>query len=339
MGLFGDIALPAGLGLVIIAVLFLLKGFLSFAIGVPLWIILSFVVAAGVVAFIPTNIIFSFYRYGKEGFTFMQCRKEGIPCIMDVEIGTSNVEFIPGKKNNPKDPVFIDEQSGIKVDPTLISAYAEPLRAPNGLMIIGFGHHNWLPQTARNHLAFKAIADYFNPDNANEPWMVLTKQQKLELSAFTTNELIELISKPEHFLEADVKTKLGKYFKLAKEDSGKLMLDKNGNQLYVRQFQTKDGKWIEQTTVPDMLMLVRKAKADITKLPIATGYFSMNEAFKYNNTPYSAQHLSQLKNLITALVREDLLKGFNAWTYGTIMVACIGMVGLVVFVLMSTVLK
>jgi len=326
MGLLSDIAFPAGIGLAaIVVVAVLLRGFLSFAIGVPLWIILSVVIAAGTLAFIPTNIIFSFYRFGREGFTFMQCRKDGIPCILDVEIGTSNAEFIPGKKVNPKDPVFTDEQSGIKVDPTLISAYAEPLRFPGGLNIIGYGHHNWLPQTARNHLAFKAIVEYFQTEDM------------YGLRFLTDNEKIELISKAEHFLEADLKTKVGKYYKSRKDGDGKI--------IYFRQFQktdpiTNETKWIQQEIeIPDLIRLIQKAKSDITKLPIATGYFSMNEAFKYNNTPYSAQHLSQLKNLLKQLVDEDWMKKMNWMQYGMIICGMLGMVILGIYVLASTVFK
>jgi hypothetical protein len=322
MGLLGDIAIPAILGLLIVGVLFLLKGFLSFVIGVPLWIIISVVVMALVLFFIPTNILMSFYRYGREGFTFMQARKDGVPVICDVEIGTSNAEFILGLKNNPKDPLFKDEQSGVKVDPSLISAYAEPLRFSGGLNIIGYGHHNWLPQTARNHLAFKAIVDYFQ-----------TEPMK-ELMFLTDKEKIELISKPEHFLEADLKTKVGKYFKTRKDGEGK-----DAKTIYYRQFQ-KDGIWYEQEiNIPEIINLIQKAKSDITKLPIATGYFSMNEAFKYNNVPYSAQHLSQLKNLLKQLVDEQWMKMMNWMQYGMIICAIMGMTILGIYILHTVVFK
>lgn len=321
MGMLGDITIPAVLGLVVIIVIYLAKGFLSFILGVPLWMILCFVVAALTLVFIPTNVCLGFMRYGKEGFVFMQARKDGVPVICDVEIGTSNADFVLGTKQNPKDPLFEDEQSGVKADPSLISAYAEPLRFSGGLNIIGYGHHNWLPQTARNHLAFKAIVDYFATDAMKD------------LSFLTDKEKIELISKPEHFLVTDIKTKVSKYFKTVK--------DGNSDQpTYYRQFQGKDGKWYEhEVKVSEVIELVQKAKADITKLPIATGYFCMNEAFKYNNVPYSAQHLANLKNLLQKLVDEKWMKMINWMSYGTIIIGIIAVMTIGIYVLASTVFK
>lgn len=324
MSLITDIGIPAALGAMVIVVLFLFKGLLSFVMGVPLWLIFSFVVAAGTIAFIPTNIVLGFYKGGKEGFTFMQARKQGIPVICDVEIGTGNAEFVLGKKVNPKDPLFEDEESGVKADPSLISAYAEPLRFSGGLMVIGYGHHNWLPQTHRNHLAFKAIVEYFR-----------TEPMK-ELLYLTDNEKIELISKSEHFLAKDLETKIGKYFKKRTE---------NEKIIYFREFQkldekTGEMKWYQQEiNVQDSIALIQKAKADITKLPIATGYYSMKEAFVYNNVPYSAQHLSQLKNLLKQLSDLDWQKKIDLWTYGVIIVAVMGMTILGIYILEKVVFK
>ena len=322
MGILGDIAVPAILGLLVIGVVYVAKGYLSFVLGVPLWIILSAAVAVLVLVFIPVNMLMSFFKYGKEGFVFMQARKDGTPVICDVEIGTSNAEFIIGTKKNPKDPLFEDEQSGVKVDPSLISAYAEPLRFSGGLNIIGYGHHNWLPQTARNHLAFKAIVEYFNSPDMKD------------LMFLTDKEKIELISKPEHFLEADIKTKVGKYFKTKKSSD-----DKDAKTIYYRQFQ-KDGKWYEQEiNIPEIITLIQKAKADITRMPIATGYFCMNEAFKYNNVPYSAQHLAQLKNLLKQLVDAEWMKMMNWMQYGIIICAIMGMTILGIYILYTVVFK
>jgi hypothetical protein len=318
MSLLGDIAVPAVLGLVVIGILYVAKGFLSFVLGVPLWMIASVVVAALTLVFIPTNILLGFMRYGGEGFIFMQARKDGIPVICDVEIGTGNAEFILGTKKNPKDPLFEDEQSGVKVDPSLVSAYAEPLRMSGGLNIMGYAYHDWLPQTTRNHLAFKAIVDYFQ----SEPMK--------ELMFLTDKEKIELISKPEHFLEADIKTKISKYFKSKKVGE---------SIIYFRQFQ-KDGKWYEQEIkTVEVIELIQKAKADITKLPIATGYFCMNEAFRYNNVPYSAQHLAQLKNLLRQLIDAEWMKMMNWMQYGIIICAIMGMTILGIYILKTVVFK
>ncbi len=72
-----------------------------------------FVVAAAVLVFIPLNICISFYKNGKEGFTFMEARRSGMPVICDVEIGTNEADFVLGEKADPKDPLFTDERSGV----------------------------------------------------------------------------------------------------------------------------------------------------------------------------------------------------------------------------------
>jgi len=320
MSLITDVGIPAGLGAIVLVIIFFMKGFLSFIIGVPIWILAMALVVVLLGIFIPVNILMSFFRYGKEGFTFMNARKNGKPVLVDVEIGSNNAEFVVGDKENPKDPLFKDEASGVKVDPSLVSAYAEPLRFPGGLEIYGYAYHNWLPQTTRNHLAFKAIIEYFH----NEPKMH-------ELNFLMEKEFIELISKPEHFLEADLKTKVGKYFKKKAGESGAIT--------YYRQFE-KDGKWYEQEiSMPRIIELLHQAKADITKLPIATGYFSMNEAFKYNNVSYSAQHLSQLKSLLQQLMFDKMRSLVNWMQYGTIIIGILAVLIIGIYVMASTVFK
>lgn len=249
MSIIKDVGIPAILGLLVIGVIYLAKGFLSFIMGVPLWLMLMAGVAAAVLVFIPFNMVMGYMRYGPEGFIFMEGRKQGIPVICDVEIGTGKAEFILGEKKGPKDPLFKDETSGLKVDPSMVSAFSEPLRFAGGLDVVGFSYHDFLPQTHRNHLAFKAINEYFDPEIQNELWMSLSKEEKQELTCFTTKEKVELISKPEHFLDEDVETKLGKYFKKATDEKGKTLLDPHGHQVYYRQFQTKDGKWMEQSSI------------------------------------------------------------------------------------------
>ena len=320
MSLITDVGVPAGLGAIVLVIIFFMKGFLSFIIGVPIWILAMALVVVLLGIFIPVNILMSFFRYGKEGFTFMNARKNGKPVLVDVEIGSNNAEFVVGDKENPKDPLFKDEASGVKVDPSLVSAYAEPLRFPGGLEIYGYAYHNWLPQTTRNHLAFKAIIEYFH----NEPKMH-------ELNFLMEKEFIELISKPEHFLEADLKTKVGKYFKKKSGEAGAIT--------YYRQFE-KDGKWYEQEiSMPRIIELLHQAKADITKLPIATGYFSMNEAFKYNNVSYSAQHLSQLKSLLQQLMFDKMSSLVNWMQYGTIIIGILAVLIIGIYVMASTVFK
>lgn len=331
-----DVGIPAFLGVVIIILLFVMKGTLSFVIGLPVWMIGSALVVFGVPIFIMLNLLTSFYRYGKEGFVFADARRRGLLVINDVEIGTNNAEFILGEKTDPKNPLFKDEKSGVKVDPSMVSAYAEPLRYSGGLNIVGYAYNNFLPQTTRNHLAFKAIVDYFT-ENENKPDIIdpITKEQVInpskELAFFTPNEKIELISKPEHFLEADLKTMVSKYFKTRKGDQDDVV--------YFRQF-SKDGKWYEQIVkIPILIHAVQQMKTDISKLPISTGYFCQNEAFRYNNVAYTAQHLSALKSLLTQLLTEDILGKIDRNWFILGVCGIMGCVTLCIYVMSQTVFK
>jgi hypothetical protein len=320
MSLLTDILVPLVGGAVIIGVIMLLlRDLLGGIVGVPIWLIACFVIGALTLFFTPTNLLVSFWRNGKEGFTFMEARKNGTMVICDVEVGTGNAEFMIGKKLDPKDPVFMDEQSGVKMDPTMVSAYADPLRFPGGLNIIGFAHDSLLPQNHRNHLAFKRIVEYIQSEPKMKP-----------LSFMPIKEIIELLKKPEHFLEDDVKTKVGKYFKARSVGEGA-----EKRIAYFHEFQ-KDGKWYRQEILINsndennlgLLQLIRIAKTDLDKLPIIKSeggtYFCMNEAFKYNPVSYTAQYASWLKNILQRMADMNAMKWFNWWTMGLIAMGIIG---------------
>jgi hypothetical protein len=320
MSLLTDILVPLGGGAVIIGVIMLLlRDMLGGIVGVPIWLIACFMIGALTLFFTPTNILVSFWRNGREGFTFMEARKTGAIVICDLEVGTGNADFTIGKKNDPKDPIFIDEQSGIRMDPTMVSAYADPLRFPGGLNIIGYAHDSLLPQNHRNHLAFKRIVEYMQKEEKMKPLVFLP-----------IKEIVELLKKPEHFLEEDIKTKVGKYFKARTVGEG---TDKRI--AYFHEFQ-KEGKWYRQEILINsndetnlgLLQLVRIAKTDLEKLPIlpesGSTYFCMNEAFKYNPVAYTAQHALALKNILQRMADMNAMKWFNWWTMGLIAMGIIG---------------
>ena len=336
MSMLTDILVPLGAGLAIILVIaFLLKGILGAVVGVPLWLIACFVIGTATLAFTPTNLVIGFWKFGKEGFVFMDARKTGKMVIEDLEVGTGNAEFILGEKASPKDPIFTDDQAGVKMDPTMVTSYADPRRHPGGLNIISFGHDSLLPQNHRNHLAFKRIIEYLH----NEPKMK-------SLAFMADKEIVELLKKPEHFLEADVKTKVGKYYK------GREVAESDGTKriAYFHEFQKKvkqtDGtevtKWYRQEipinsddeTNPGIVQLIRRAKSDLDKLPILTNrdefsgkrgdFFCMNEAFKYNPVSYTAQYASWLKNILQRMADMNAMKWFNWWTMGLIAMGIIG---------------
>lgn len=331
-----EIIIPAAMGLVVIAILVIMRGVLNFVIGLPLWLIGIVLAVAGTTIFILFNMIIGFYRHGKEGFTFMEARKTGKLVICDVEIGTNNAEFVLGEKKDPKSPLFEDDKSGVKLDPTMVSDHSEPMSFPGGLKIIGYGYKDFLPQTTRNHLAFKAIVDYFaageRGDDKDHP--------AKKLSFLTPKEKIILISKPEHFLEADLKMFVGKYFKTRYDGNGDaaktvyFRIWPKVDPMTGQQVYKADGTevWYEQQVeIPELIRAVQQMKSDIGKLPIYTGYFCMNEAFKNNNVAYTAQHVADLKNLLYQLATEAAKAWDRIWTYGCIIIGIIGVTGLAFF--------
>lgn len=339
MSLLSDILVPLGAGVAIILVIFFfLKGILGAIVGVPIWLIACFVIGALTLFFTPTNILVGFWKFGREGFTFMEARKTGQMVIEDVEVGTGNAEFILGKKNDPKDPIFQDEQSGVKMDPTMVSSYADPRRHPGGLNIIGFGHDSLLPQNHRNHLATKRMVEFIQ----TTPYMKI-------LLFLPIKEIIELLKKPEHFLEADVKTKVGKYYKARIIDEGtpekpvkrvayfheyqKTVVQPDGSEV-VKWFRREIPINSDDESNPGIVQIIRRAKSDLDKLPILTGkdefngkrgdFFCMNEAFKYNPVSYTAQYASWLKNILQRMADMNAMKWFNWWTMGLIAMGIIG---------------
>ena len=65
----------------------------------------------------------------------------------------------------------------------------------------------------------------------------------------------------------------------------------------------------------------------------------MNEAFKYNNVAYTAQHLSALKNLLIQIINEDWLKKLNWLQMGTVIIGILAVMVIGIYVLASTVFK
>lgn len=349
MYILKDAIAPVGFGIVIIAILFILKGWLNYTFGIPIWILGMAVVVAIIPIMALVSILISFYKYAPEGFVIMECRREGRDAIADTEIGTGVTEIMVGVKRDPKDPIYSDDAGGVKVDPSLVSQYSEPLRLAGGLNMFGWAHHSMFPQTTRNHLAFKGIEEYFKEieEKAKKRGATSEDQQMGSLEFLTLNEKIELLMKPEHFLEEDTKTKVGRYFKKRSVDAGAATTvqyfrqwpktDAEGNQVL-----NADGKavWIEQVVdIPTIIHAIQRARADLQKRPIPWGYYCMTEAFKYNNVPYTAQHLSSLKTLLQQLRDEYWMKMMNWMQYGMIIVGIIGITILGIYVLGSTVFK
>jgi hypothetical protein len=321
-----DIIICAIIVAVTSVAMFFLKGALSFGVTFPIWLLVIILISIVVVIFLLGKTIAGYLRYGKEGFLFAIARKNGQDVFLDCELGSDNGEFILAEKASPKDVVLKDEESGIKVDPSMLSSDSRPIRCPGGLNIFIYSFYNFMPQTIRNHAAFKAIKDYFD-----------TKCP--ELNFLTVKEFVELISDPEHFLDRNATVKLNKYFKIAErrtaEGDIEFAVDKNGNTIigddgkplpkytYVRRFEVTgpDGqkKLVEQDIdLPRMLLLLAQARHDVSTLPIMGGLLAGNEAFKYNSVSYSSQHLGHVLMLYYTKMMDEMKGRIDILTYGIV---------------------
>ena len=332
-------------GLIILATsvaMFLLKGVLSFGIVIPLWMIVIIIISIMVIISILILTIVAYLRYGSEGFMFAKARKNGFAVYLDSELGSGIADFALAEKANPKDVVLKQEESGIKVDPSMLDSNARPLRLKGGLDLYLYSFYNFMPQSINNHAAFAAINRYF-------------KTECRELGFLSVKEFVELVSDPEHFLERNVSIKLNKYFKLseAKDKDGNVITVKanDGTQIPKYVYTRRYEDWIEEYTNADgmviprhlgmieqdleistTIQLIAKARQDISVMPIMGGLLAGDEAFKYNSVAYSSQHLGHVLMLYYTKMMEDIKGQIETWMYIIGLVAIIGAIGVSVYI-------
>lgn len=322
-----DLLIGGMIILVTAVAMFLLKDILSFGIVLPMWMLIIALMATIVILFMLVLCIMRYMRYGKEGFLFQQARRKGLAVYLDVELGSQVGDFVLAEKDSPKDVVLKDEESGVKVDPGMLSSDASPIRCNNGLDIFIYSYYNYMPQTIKNHAAFAAIKTYFEKECS-------------ELNFLSVKEFVELISDPEHFLERNALIKLNKYFKISEKRNAQgeieYVKDQNNNPIigpdgqpkpiftYVRRFEITDDetgttKLVEQDIdLPGMLTLLSKARLDIARLPIMGGLIAGTEAFKYNSVAYSSQHLGHVLMLYYTKMMDELKSKVDILMYGIV---------------------
>jgi hypothetical protein len=309
-------------------------GFLDISFLMPFWMILIGIII--LIALIGWTI--REYRINSkfcpERNIIVQARVHGIPVVELTDIGSGNAVWELGSKKNPNDIKFNTKYSGIRIDPVLTSVGCEPKRFGGGLDVYSYAFENWLPQTHRNHLAFRAIIEYFHT-------------QATDLEFLTDMEFVSLLSTPETHLGHDVNIYISKYFKNKQYE-----LDGKKYTKMVAQYQQIDtretikiadesaadgfseipnpdyGKmcWFEtDIQARDIVNRIEEIKRDISRLPIAFGWYSGTEAFKNNAYGYSAQDLEMLLVIHDKLQLADMLKKINLMIY--VVAALIVMVG------------
>ena len=323
--------------------MFLLKGILSVGITIGLWILVIAIVTVAVIIFVLAATIVGYLRFGAEGFLFSKARRNGKAVYIDTELGSQISEFAIVDKTSPKDVVLKDEESGIKVDPSMLDSNAKPMRFPGNLDIYIYTYYNYMPQSISNHAAFKVIKGYFDAECP-------------DLQFLSIKEFIELISDPEHYLERNALVKLNKYFKVAEKHdaNGNPVMEMlpNGTQkpklTFVREFTTevddidpvtneKVGTHMgivqQDLDLPELLRHLTKARIDISKLQIPGGLIAGTEAFKYNSVAYSSQHLGHVLMLYEQKIRDAMKGMFDMFTVGLVALMILGGVGICIYII------
>jgi len=314
-------------------------GFLDMSILLPFWVPLVMaliIVALGAFTFRSWDIN---RKYCPERKIIIAARKTGIPVIELTDIGSGNTVWELGTKTG-NDIKFDTKYSGIRIDPVLTSVGCEPKRFGGGLDVYGYAYENWLPQTTRNHLAFKAISIYFH-DKAKD------------LEFLTDMEFVALLSTPETHLAHDINVYISKYFKnvtVKEGDRQYVKMVRQFREIDMREFLVDDREIIEvddnssdtgkariknpdigkktpnptyglevtkeqDVTAQELVNRIESIKRDISTLPICFGWYSGTEAFKNNAYGYSAQDLEMLLVIHDKLMLADMLKKINIMIY------------------------
>lgn len=309
-----------------------MASFLDTATVLPFWMLL-----VGVIMIMaPIGYIIREYqlnaKYCQERKIIIAARRTGTPINELIDIGSGNTVWELGTKSDPNDIKFDTKFAGIRVDPVLTSVGCEPKRFGGGMDVYSYGYENWLPQTHRNHLAHRAISEYFH-----------SKAKDLEF--LTDIEFVALVSTPETHLAHDVMIYISKYFKNVQVDNAGYVQTKMVRQVQIVdeneyiEVVSPDGTvskvenpdyghliWIEQEITPQTLVnRIEEIKRDIYNLPICFGWYSGTEAFKNNAYAYAAQDLEMLLIIHDKLALADTLKKINMMIY--VIAALIIMIG------------
>lgn len=302
-------------------------GFLDFPMVLPAWVPCGIGIGWWFTCFyIGYRIFWVEKKYCPERNLLIKARTTGSPVICLVDIGSNNATLELGTKKRSDDIKFDSKFSGIRIDPVLTSVGCEPTRI-NSLDYYFYAFENWLPQTARNHLAYKAISEY--------------KTKKCpDLDFLTDIEFISLVSTPEVHLAHDLNMFVSKYFKNVYE------VDEKTNRSIVkmvRQFMKEDPatctigqdgepipgtgtmkKYEQEIHIPELVNRIEDIKNDISTLPISRGYFSMQEAFKNNAYAYAAQDLEMLLVIHDKQGLTEMMKKINTMVYATaVAIVCV----------------
>jgi hypothetical protein len=306
------------------------------AIVLPQWIFFVVVLVAAASTIILLFFLMDNKKWCPERNILVKARKKGIPIIEITDLGSNQIIWELGEKTRPDDIAFKSSTgAGIRIDPILVSSGCEPKRF-NGANIYSYAFESFLPQTTKNHIAYKTILRYRH-------------EKCKDLEFLQDVEFIELITRPQNHLEHDALMFLTKYFTPAikkdeatgkeetvnirqyytdEEDESTREIDNNGNPI------PGTGKIVrklceEEYKIDEFIKRIEDIKGDIYRLPLDLGYYAGTEAFVNNANGYIAQDLEALLSMRDKQNILDMIKKINLMTYGVIaigiiMASCVG---------------
>ena len=131
-------------------------GFLDAAYVLPQWMLLVGAAVIGILLFFIITMYQDEKKYCPEKKLLVKARKTGTPIIEIIDIGSNQCIWELGEKSGEASLEFKTKMPGIRVDPILTSVGCEPRRL-GGALIYSYAYESFLPQTSKNHLAFKNI--------------------------------------------------------------------------------------------------------------------------------------------------------------------------------------
>ena len=246
---------------------------------VPLeWLI---IVAAGAVLIIGALLVMWLGNRdtSTEGKIFTKARNLGLPILEVADMSTNHAKWFLGEKDEDGDPMFEVPGLPMKIDPSMCSGSAVPLRYGNGLNIWSFASSKSLPLSVDSMLAFET--------------MIAHRKDKPHFKIFADvpdNELFSLIRISKAHLMDAAPIYISKYKLLG-----------------IRLPDESEATTLDVNTFVEAIEMM---KSYFAVLPVETGFYCKTKAFSALPYAHSSQDIERIKYLLEA--KADLKNANNA---------------------------
>ena len=253
------------------------------------------------------TLLYNVYRDGPEAFVFADARRNGLPVLEMIDVGSGHGKFFLGERDKDDKINFDTGYAGIQIDPTLTTSETAPTRHPYGLNIFRYGTTHWLPITSKNALAMKTI-------RAARHDGVFKAMDFLK-----DEELFQLISTPRDHLEHDCQLFIKRY-----QPEWPVGMDKE-----LATIGKKAQTGMEAT---DLQVLIEVFQQKISTMPVQTGFFAFQAGIKDLPFAHAAQDLEHLIMLVKKELFEQFQKKLEWMQYGIIFAVIICASGFAIYI-------